>query len=264
MAAARNKRAAASKPTSGARRGGRAAAARNASTSHDKRYPRPAVTVDIVIFTVTDADLKVLLIERGHHPFRGRWALPGGFVQVNDDPQDQGEDLETAAHRELAEETGLPQGRLFLEQLFTFGRAGRDPRMRVITVAYYALVRPDLVPLVQAGSDAAKARWFSVTHETQGLALAFDHREILDMAVERIRGKIDYTPIAFELVGRTFTVAELREVYEAIKGTTYDPANFRRRFKRMLTDRVIEQAPGKRVTASKPARVYRFAGQRSR
>jgi 8-oxo-dGTP diphosphatase len=225
-------------------------------------YPKPSVTVDIVIFTVLDVDLKVLLIERGAEPFRGHWALPGGFVQVREARSDQGEDLEAAAHRELREETGLPEGRLFLEQLYTFGRAGRDPRTRVITVAYYALCRPDLVPLVRAGSDAAKAGWFSWAAEVPSLELAFDHGEILETAVQRIRGKIDYAPLAFELVPPTFTVAELREVYEAIKGTTYDPANFRRRFKRMLTDRVIQPAPGKRLTASKPAKVYRFAGTR--
>jgi 8-oxo-dGTP diphosphatase len=226
----------------------------------DFRHPRPAVTVDIVVFTVLDTDLKVLLVERGAEPYQGRWALPGGFVQVRHGA-DQGEDVETAAHRELAEETGLPQGTVYLEQLYTFGRPGRDPRTRIITVAHYALVRPDLVPLVHAGSDAAKARWISVSHELGDMNLAFDHQEILDMAVERIRGKVDYTPIAFQLVGPTFTVAELREVHEAIKGTTYDPANFRRRFKRMQTDRIIEQAPGKRQTASKPAMVYRFVGQ---
>ncbi len=225
------------------------------------RYPKPSVTVDIVIFTVLDTDLKVLLIERGAAPFKGKWALPGGFVQVGPTARNQGEALETAAHRELSEETGLPQGQIFLEQLYTFGTPGRDPRGRVITVAYYALVRPHLVPLISAGTDAAKARWWSVSDELPSFELAFDHRRILDVAVERMRGKIDYAPIAFELVPATFTIAELRQVYEAIKGTTYDPGNFRRRFNRMLTDRVIEKAPGKRQTASKPAKVYRFVGR---
>lgn len=224
-------------------------------------YPRPAVAVDVVVLTVTDTDLKVLLVERGGEPFRGSWALPGGFVRVQNGAGDQGEDLDAAAHRELAEETGLPARSVFLEQLYTFGRAGRDPRMRVVSVAHYALVRADWVARIQAGSDAAAARWFSCAAEVPRLELAFDHAEILAMAVARIRGKIDYTPIAFELVPATFTVAELRAVHEAVKGTTYDPANFRRRFKRMLEDGIIALAPGKRATASKPALVYRFTGK---
>jgi 8-oxo-dGTP diphosphatase len=220
-------------------------------------YPRPSVTVDIVVFTVTDSDLKVLLIQRGNPPFEGCWAFPGGFVKVREN-DDQGESLDEAAARELAEETGLPRGSVFLEQLYTFGAPGRDPRTRVITVAYYALVRPDLVPVVEAGSDAAEAKWFSVAEELPELDLAFDHDAILDEAVKRIRGKIDYAPLAFELVPSTFTIAELRAVYEAIKGHAYDPGNFRRRFMRMQTDGVIERAPGKRQTGTKPARVYRF------
>jgi 8-oxo-dGTP diphosphatase len=225
------------------------------STTYE--YPRPAVTVDIVLFTVVDTDLKVLLIRRGGPPFEGSWAIPGGFVHVCDDG-DQGEDLAAAAHRELCEETGVPEGAAYLEQLYTFGAPGRDPRGRVITVAFYALLRPDLVPLTRAGSDAASARWFSLAEETDALELAFDHGAILAAALARVRGTIDYAPIAFELVPPTFTIGELRAVYEAIKGITYDPGNFRRRFMRMQTDGIIEQAPGKRQTASKPAKVYRF------
>ncbi|MEQ9325230.1 MAG: NUDIX domain-containing protein [Polyangiaceae bacterium] len=222
-------------------------------------YPRPSVTVDVVVFTVIDSDLKVLLIKRASPPFTDSWAIPGGFVRVSEG-DDQGEGLDEAAARELSEETSLAPGTVFLEQLYTFGTPGRDPRTRVITVAYYALVRPDLVPLVSAGSDAAEARWFSVVEELPSVELAFDHAAILTAAVERIRGKIDYAPLAFELVPPTFTIAELRAVYEAIKGHAYDPGNFRRRFMRMQTDGVIERAPGKRQTGTKPARVYRFAG----
>jgi len=220
-------------------------------------YPRPSVTVDVAVLTVVDSDLKVLLIERAEPPFAGCWALPGGFVQVSDD-DDQGESIDDTAHRELAEETGLPPRSVFLEQLYTFGEPRRDPRTRVITVAYYALVRPDLVPRVCAASDAAQARWWSVGSEIPSIELAFDHDRILSRAVERVRGKIDHAPIAFELVPPTFTIAELRAVYEAIKGTHYDPGNFRRRFMRMQTDGVIRQAPGRRQTGTKPARVYRF------
>jgi 8-oxo-dGTP diphosphatase len=227
---------------------------------HKYAYPRPALTVDIVVMTVLDTDLKLLLIRRGNEPFLNSWALPGGFVHVSDDC-DQGEDLEAAAHRELAEETGVPTGRAFLEQLYTFGDTGRDPRGRVVTVAYYALVPPDLAPLVRAGSDADDARWWSVTAELGDLDLAFDHRCIIDKALARIRGKIDYSDIAFELVPASFTIAELRSVHEAVKSESYDPGNFRRRFMRMKKDGVIEQAPGKRSTTSKPAKVYRFAGR---
>jgi 8-oxo-dGTP diphosphatase len=225
-----------------------------------KARPGPAVTVDLVVFTVRDADLKLLLIKRKAHPFRGEWSLPGGFVRVGDSYVDQGEDVEVAAHRELAEETGLPVGAAYLEQLYTFGRAGRDPRMRVISVAWYALIRPDLAPLVTAGSDAAEVQWSSLT--ALPAPLAFDHAEILQTALDRVRGKIDYAPIAFDLVPETFTIAELRAVYEAIKGADYDPGNFRRRFKRMLTDGVVAQAPGKRHTTRRPAAVYSFVGRR--
>ena len=212
-------------------------------------YPRPSVTVDCVVFGLDGLeleDLKVLLIERGREPFAGCWALPGGFV-------DMGEDLETAARRELEEETGVTIG--YLEQLYTFGAPYRDPRMRVISVAWCALIRPDLAPLVTAGTDARDAQWWSLT---QRPALAFDHNKMVSMALDRVRGKLDYTPIAFELVPPTFTISELREVFEAIKGGAYDRGNFRRRFNRMLQDETIILAPGKRQTASRPARVYAF------
>lgn len=220
-----------------------------------KDYPKPSVTVDLVIFTVIDTVLKVLLIKRKGHPYKGRWAIPGGFVDVGDVFKDQGESIEEAAHRELAEETGLPIGSCYLEQLYTFGTPGRDPRMRVISVAHYALISPDKVPLVHAGDDASDARWFSVEDLPD---LAFDHDTMLEVAITRIRGKIDYTPIAFELVPPTFTVAELRAVYEAIKGATYNPSNFQRRFRRMMTDGIIQEAEGKRLGSGRPAKVYRF------
>jgi 8-oxo-dGTP diphosphatase len=221
-------------------------------------YPRPSVTVDVVILTVQDSVLKVLLVERTDHPFRGHWSLPGGFLRVGDARSDRGEDLDGAARRIVVEKTGLPAGRVFSEQLYTFGAVDRDPRMRVLTVAYYALVRPDLVPFVESHSGATAAIWLTVD-EASKRPLAFDHAAILRTAVERIRGKIDYTDIAFELVAPTFTIAEMRSVHEAIKGTAYDPGNFRRRFQRMLTDGIITKAPGRRATASKPAQVFSFS-----
>lgn len=234
-----------------------------------EEYPKPSVTTDLVIFTILDNDLKVLLIKRGGHPYKGSWALPGGFLDVGEgEGEKQGEDLDTCAHRELAEETGLPEGACFLEQLYTFGNAGRDPRTRVVTVAYYALVSPDKAKVVQAGDDATEAEWVSVAGSLLEMTdpskrmrlLAFDHTFILEKALERIRGKIDYAPIAFELVPETFTVAELRRVYEVVKGQTYDPANFTKRFRRMVSDGIILPAEGKRQARSggRPAKVYLF------
>jgi 8-oxo-dGTP diphosphatase len=229
-------------------------------------FPRPSVTVDLVIMTVQDRDLKVLLVQRGEHPCKGRWALPGGFVRVSDDRNDQGEDLDAAALRELEEETGLsPEtcGQFFLEQVKTFGRPGRDPRMRVISVAYYALVRSSLVPLIRAGGDVSSARWFSIADLPKDLAredaLAFDHAEILEATLDRARADLDRSTIAFELVPETFTIQELRAVHEAIRAEALDPGNFRKKFLRMIEDGLIETARGKRATGTKPASVYRFA-----
>jgi 8-oxo-dGTP diphosphatase len=220
-------------------------------------YPRPSVSVDLVVLTIVDAQLRVLLVKRKVHPFKGSWALPGGFVRVGEAPDDQGEDLDAAARRELEEETGLGPDRVYLEQLYTFGKAGRDPRMRVITVAYYALVRPDLAPLVRAGGDVSDAEWFEV-NAIKKMELAFDHRDIINLAIDRVRGKLDYSDIAFELVPVTFTIPELRHVFAIVTGKEMDPGNFRRRFNRMIENGVLEKAPGKRITVSKPATVYRF------
>jgi 8-oxo-dGTP diphosphatase len=228
-------------------------------------FARPSVTVDLVILTVLDKDLKVLLVQRSEHPYKARWALPGGFVRVSDDRNDQGEDLDAAALRELEEETGLSKetaGQFFLEQVKTFGKPGRDPRMRVISVAYYALVRSTLVPLIRAGGDAAQTRWFSVAELAERAdegALAFDHAEILEATLDRARAELDRGSIAFELVPETFTIQELRAVHEAIRAEALDPGNFRKKFLRMIEDGHIEIARGKRATASKPASIYRFA-----
>jgi 8-oxo-dGTP diphosphatase len=227
-------------------------------------FPRPSVTVDIAAFSVIDAELRVLLVRRGEHPFKGAWALPGGFVRVGDGHRDQGEDLDAAAARELEEETALTPEAVYLEQLGAFGRAKRDPRMRVITVAYFALIRPDLVPIVKVGGDAAAAEWVDVGALTLS-DLAFDHHEIIRQAVARIAERVDSTNIARGLVPRTFTIPELRHVHAILTGRPQDPGNFRRKFERLVEDGIIEQAPGKRITASKPAAVYRFAsgqGQR--
>lgn len=220
-------------------------------------FPRPSVTVDIVVLTIVDAELRVLLVRRKDHPFKGSWALPGGFVRVGDGRREQGEDLDAAAARELEEETGLAPRMAYLEQLRAFGRAGRDPRMRVITVAYYALVRPDYVPLIHAGGDAVAAEWAALS-TLRRLPLAFDHAEIIGAAWAHIVKRIDDSDLLFNLVPPTFTIPELRAARQIVTDQPQDPGNFRRRFHRMIEDGIIERAPGKRITASKPAVVYRF------
>lgn len=227
-------------------------------------YARPSVTVDMVVLTVVDLDLKLLLIERGVPPFEGEWALPGGFVRVGNGDDEQGEDVDDAAVRELQEETGLSPKDVFLEQLYTFGAAGRDPRGRVISVAYYALVPADRVPRVKAGDDAVDATWVSVSRLDR-LQLAFDHSDIISAAVERIAGKIEYDlRLAMSLVPRSFTKAELRRVFEVVTGNDYDKSNFNKRFNRMTEDGVIIDAPGKRAAAGpgRPAHLYAFADVR--
>ena len=160
-------------------------------------FPRPSVAVDLVVLTVDDCDLKLLTVLRNEHPFKGRWALPGGFVRVGPSRLEQGEGVDEAARRELHEETGLPEGAIYLAQLHTFGAPGRDPRMRVISVAYYALVRPTLAPLVRPGGDVHKVRWQSLADAPD---LAFDHDAIVACALARVREEIDRSHLAFELV----------------------------------------------------------------
>jgi len=202
------------------------------------------VTVDIVIFTIRDAELQVLLVRRGIPPFQGSWAIPGGFVLPN-------ESLDEAARRELREETSVDD--VFLEQLYTFGDPGRDPRGRVITVAYYALVSPDRTPPL-AGSDAAEARWWPATGTPA--PLAFDHDAIVAMALERLRGKLAYTAIGFELLPKKFTLSQLQRVHEAILGEPLDKRNFRKRVDALGVVRPLKESasPG----AGRPAQLFSF------
>lgn len=213
--------------------------------AHTSEYPPFFVTVDLVILTIRDSDLSVLLVERGGEPFRGRWALPGGFVQID-------EDLPEAAYRELEEETGVGGDAVHLEQLATFGRPDRDPRSRVVSTAYLA-VGADL-PEVKGGSDAADARWWPV-EEARGNALAFDHLEILDVGVERARSKLEYTDLALRFVPRRFTMPELQAVYEAVWGVELDPRNFARKVGR-TQDFVRETEEERRGGRGRPAKLY--------
>ncbi|GAA3730392.1 NUDIX hydrolase [Plantactinospora mayteni] len=184
-------------------------------------FPPVAVTVDIVVLTIRDGALHVLLIERAEHPYRGRLALPGGFVQD--------ETLAEAARRELAEETGLRPGeaalaRVHLEQLRTYGDPGRDPRMRVMSVAYLGFA-PSL-PDPRAGGDAATVAWVPVDDV---LELAFDHDIVLADGLERARAKLEYTPLGRAFLGPEFTIGELRAVYAAVWGEQLHPGNFHRK-----------------------------------
>jgi len=206
-------------------------------------YPRPALTVDCVVFGYDAKELKVLLVQRDLPPFAGKWALPGGFVHIE-------EALDDAARRELREETGVAD--LYLEQLYTFGAVDRDPRERVVSVAYYALVdlfrhRP------AAATDARNAAWFAVEDTPP---LAFDHDRILATALQRLRGKVRYQPIGFELLPEKFTLTQLQRLYETILGVALDKRNFRKKILGM--DLLVELDEVEQDVAHRAARLYRF------
>jgi 8-oxo-dGTP diphosphatase len=212
-------------------------------------YPQPSVTVDLIIFTIAEDDLKVLLIRRGQEPFKGRWALPGGFVEID-------ESLEEAAARELKEEVGVTN--VYLEQLYTFGDPKRDPRGRVISVSYFALIDAERQRIV-AASDAADAQWHSV-FDPRGMAkLAFDHGKILDYAVWRLRNKIEWTTVGYELLPKKFTLSELQRVYEIILQRPVDKRNFRKKI--LAQGQIIELNETRGDVAHRPARLYSFRKQ---
>jgi len=217
--------------------------------SHTYEYPRAALTVDCVVFGLDEEDLKVLLIQRDLPPFEGRWALPGGFVRLD-------ETLEAAALRELREETGLEN--LYLEQLHTIGDIGRDPRERVVTVAYYALVKLS-DHRVQAATDARQAAWFAIDDLPH---LAFDHNKILAMAHQRLRGKVRYQPIGFELLPAKFALRQLQHLYEVILDRPLDKRNFRKKILSM--DILVELDEVETDVAHRAARLYRFDRKRYR
>lgn len=262
------------------------------------RYPQPSVTVDNVIFTVYDNDLRVLLIKRGGHPYLGRWALPGGFMAI-------GESTDEAVRREVEEETGIrigtgdpsDGGSGFFEQLRTFTEVGRDPRGRILSVSHMTLLPAWLVSGMHAGDDANDAAWFSVNAEQDGSitltqaiddnvagqvgqdwvepkviairegqepGLAFDHDEILRYAIARLVAKIEYSCIAFSLLANPgeFTITELRHVYEAVTGRRHDAGNFQRMFKKTFIATGLVHEEGFARTEGRPATKYCFDGGR--
>ncbi len=207
------------------------------------QYPRAALTVDCVVFGFDEGELKVLLIQRALEPFKGKWALPGGFVRVD-------ETIDDAARRELAEETGLRN--VYLEQLYTFGELGRDPRERVVSIAHYALVKLS-DHRAKAATDAANAEWFPMSKTPK---LAFDHTDILAAARARLKGKVRYQPIGFELLLPKFTLSELQHLYEAVLEADLDKRNFR---KKVLGFALLVPLKETRMAGRhRPAQLFRF------
>ena len=205
------------------------------------KYPHPSVTTDCVIFGFNGERLQVLLIERGIEPFKGRWAFPGGFLKMDETAED-------GALRELKEETGLENA--YIQQLHTFSDPNRDPRERVITIAYYALVK---IQEVKGGDDEASARWFPLDEIPP---LAFDHDFILRMATQRLREQIHFQPIGFELLPKKFTIKELQSLYEAILGINFDRRNFS---KKMLHLEILTELDETIwPTPKREAKLYKF------
>ena len=205
------------------------------------KYPHPAVTTDCVIFGFDGSELQVLLIERGIEPFKGKWAFPGGFLNMDETAQE-------GALRELKEETGLENA--YIEQFNTYSDPGRDPRERVITIAHYALVR---IQEVKGGDDAAKAQWFPIDEVPQ---LAFDHDKILRDAMRKLRERIHFEPIGFELLPEKFTMRDLQILYESILGVKFDRRNFA---KKMMHYELLNQLDETvRPTAKRDALLYSF------
>ncbi|MCG8351133.1 MAG: NUDIX hydrolase [Chloroflexales bacterium] len=219
----------------------------SAATYDPSRYERPSVTVDVVIFTLQNRELNVLLVNRRRWPYEGYWAIPGGFIEMN-------ETLEQAARRELEEETGVRD--VYLEQLCTFGDPGRDPRTRVISVTYIALVRADAQRL-RASDESTDVSWFAV--RALPSALAFDHDQILAYAISRLRSKLEYTTLAFQLLPEVFSILELKHIYEQILGEKLDKGNFYRKIKEAG---ILEETSLVREGRGRPTRLWRFSQDR--
>ncbi len=216
-------------------------------SSYTYKYPHPSVTTDCVIFGFDGRDMRILLVERGLEPYKGSWALPGGFLKMD-------ETVEECAKRELKEETNVSN--VFLEQFHTFSAVDRDPRERVLTVAFYALVKPSDYEVI-GGDDAANAQWFE---QNELPPLAFDHEEVINMAKECLKEKLRTKPIAFKLLNDKFSMTELQTLYEVILGTKYDRRNFYR--KAISSGFLAEEGVSDKVQASRRPNLYSFDEER--
>lgn len=210
-------------------------------------YDRPSVAVDLVILSLQDEQLKVLLVQRGVPPFKGKWALPGGFLDKQRDAS-----LDAAAARELREETGAQAP--YLEQLYTFGDRKRDPRDWTVSVVYFALM-PHTAVSAAVDSDATAARWWPVHGETVSTTLAFDHKTLLSTAIQRVRAKLEYTGIAVHLLPQAFTLSQLQRVYELVLDEHLEKKSFRRSLERAG---IVEPTGGMTQGKGRPAQLYRF------
>ncbi len=205
-----------------------------------EEYDKPSVTVDITIFTIHEGELKILLVKRDVEPFKNKWAIPGGFVKPK-------EDLEEAAKRELEEETGVKD--VYLEQLYTFGNPKRDPRGRVITVTYIALVNSEKLRL-RASTDVSEAQWFSVKKIPD---LAFDHDKIVNYALKRLKWKFEYTTVAFSLLPETFSISQIQNIYEIAFNKKFDKRNFA---KKLISLNILKKEGIKKDVSHRPPMLY--------
>jgi 8-oxo-dGTP diphosphatase len=203
-------------------------------------FPKPSVTVDMVIYTIHENDLKVLLVKRGIEPFKDKWALPGGFVRIE-------ESLEDAAKRELQEETGVKD--VYLEQLYSFGEPKRDPRGRVITISYIALVNSENVTL-KSTTDVSKVQWFSIKKIP---SLAFDHKKILEYSLKRLKWKFEYTTVAFSMLPKKFTLSQMQKIYEIVFNKKFDKRNFA---KKVLSLDILNGEEIKKNVSYRPPMLY--------
>jgi 8-oxo-dGTP diphosphatase len=204
------------------------------------QYQKPSVTIDVVIFTIQNDNLKALLVKRNLEPFKSKWALPGGFVRID-------ESLEEAAKRELKEETGVKN--VYLEQLFSFGEPQRDPRGRVITITYIALINSENIDL-KASTDVSEAKWFSIENTP---LLAFDHKKILNYALQRLKWKFEYTTVAFSLLPKKFPISEIRRIYEIVFNKKFDKRNFN---KKILSLDILKEEGINKNVAHRPPMLY--------
>ncbi|MDI6738256.1 MAG: NUDIX domain-containing protein [Nanoarchaeota archaeon] len=212
-------------------------------------YKQPSVAADIVVFTIMNRRLNVLLIQRGKEPFAGFWCVPGGFVQIDEAPED-------AALRELKEETGVTD--VYLEQLYTFGKPGRDPRGRVISISYFALVDSTKIkPKLTGDEQIKKVEWFDVNELPQ---MGFDHKDIVSYALKRLRYKLEYSAVGFELLPEKFTLTDLQSLYETILNESVDKRNFR---KKVMAMGIVEKTREKRKGSHRPAMLYMFRQQKA-